>query len=533
MELYMSAEHDIALQTYARLMLEHLPVGTALFDADDLRLLAANTIYHALHKPEWRDGSVLGYTLPEILAEVPFPADAIDKIVVIFRRVVETGVHFRVNAYAITGPTRGVTYWDWALEPITEHGQVSYVLLTVTDVTSHVIERRHAEEAHLALTQTHQAVEIERERLHTILDQLPEGVLLVDARTSAVSYANPAAARHLGFALPQLIGTPLNQPGLLSPHSLSDQNQKSASRWNFVLIDALWGKITTNQELLVTRPDGSEVTLLSSVAPIRTTKGLITEAVIVFQDITKLKRLEQEKNEFFAIANHELRTPLTVILGFAELLQMTSADNAGTMNRYALQSIAQECTRLIDLLHGFLDVARLERTELDLKRSSQDLLQPLKQMFDRYWHTTQTHRLYLKLENLPSDGMLVGEFDIPRVEQVLSNLLANAIKYSPADSEIELGVRPGYGVDGQVQEVLIWVKDQGVGIAAADLPHIFERFYRASTLDPSISGFGIGLYLTRELVKGHGGRIWVESKLNQGSTFFLTFPLGGSVVPRS
>lgn len=529
----MSTEHDIALQTYAHIMLEHLPVGTALFSADDLRLLAANSFYHSLHKPRWQDGCVLGYTLPEILAEVPFPAEAIDKIVTIFRRVVETGVDFRVDAYAITGPTRGMTYWDWALRPITEQGQVNCVLLTVTDVTSHVIERQRSEEAHRALTETHQAVETERERLHTILNQLPEGVLLVDARTSEVSYVNSAAARYLGFALPQLIGTPLNQPGLLSPHSLSDQDQKLASSWNFVLIDALWGKTTTNQELQVTRPDGSEITLLSSVAPIRTTKGLITEAVIVFQDITQLKRLEQEKNEFFAVANHELRTPLTVILGFAELLQMTSADNTDVMHQYALQSIAQECTRLIQLLHGFLDVARLESTELDLKKSSQDLLQPLKQMFDRYKHMTQTHQLSLKLENLPSDGILTGEFDVPRVEQILSNLLANAIKYSPANSEIEVGVRPGYGVDGKAQEVLIWVKDQGVGIAATDLPHIFERFYRASTLDPSISGFGIGLYLTRELVKGHGGRIWVESEPNQGSTFFLTFPLGGSVIPRS
>jgi len=529
----MSTEHDIALQTYARLMLEHLPVGTALFGADDLRLLAANIGFHSFLYPTWRDRRALGYTLPEILAEVPFPAEVIDKIVAIFRRVVETGVDFRVDAYAITGPTRGVTYWDWVLEPINEHGQVRYVLLTVTDVTSHVIERQQAEEAHLALTQTHQAVETERKRLRTILDQLPEGVLLVDARTSEVSYANPAAARHLGFALPQLIGTPLNQPGLLSPHDSSDQSQKLASRWNFVLIDALWGNTMTNQELLVTRPDGSEVILLSSVAPIRTTKGLITEAVIVFQDITRLKRLEQEKNEFFAVANHELRTPLTVILGFAELLQMASADNVGVMKQYALQSIAQECTRLTQLLHGFLDVSRLERTQLDLRRSSQDLLQPLKQMFDRYKHMMQTHRLCLKLENLPSDGMLVGEFDIPRVEQILSNLLANAIKYSPADSEIEVGIRANYGVDSKAQEVLIWVKDQGMGIAAADLPHIFERFYRASTLDPSISGFGIGLYLTGELVKGHGGRIWVESKPDQGSTFFLTFPLGDSVIPRS
>jgi PAS domain S-box-containing protein len=530
----MSTEYDVALQTYARLMLEHLPVGTALFSAHDLRLLAANAGYRSFAQSGQRGRQELGHTLPEYLAEVPLASDTSNEIVAIFRMVIETRAAFRSDAYAVAGPNRGMTYWNWALEPIIEHGRVDYVLLTVTDVTSHVIARQQAEEAHEALTQTHHVVEMERERLHTILDQLPEGVLLVDARTSKVSYANTAAARLLGFALPQLVGTPLNQFALLSPYGLSDQNQKFSFRWNFALIDALWGKTITNQELFVTRADGSEVILLSSVAPIRTPKGLITEAVIVFQDITTLKRLEQEKNEFFAVANHELRTPLTVILGFAELLQMAPADGSSSaMSTYAVRSIAQECARLIQLLHSFLDVSRLEHTQLELNKRSQDLLYPLKEMVERYRYTTQTHRLYLNLEDMPIDELLIGEFDMPRVEQILSNLLSNAIKYSPAGSEIEVGVRPGYGVDGKAQEVLIWVKDQGIGIPDADLPHVFERFYRSNALDPSISGFGIGLYLTRELVKGHGGRIWVESKPDQGSTFFVTFPLGDSMMPRS
>src|SRR5207245_8236514 len=126
---------------------------------------------------------------------------------------------------------------------------------------------------------------------------------------------------------------------------------------------------------------------------------------------------------------------------------------------------------------------------------------------------------------------LMGWFDLPRTEQVVRNLLSNAIKYSPAGGEIELGVRPRRDAHGTAQEVLIWVKDQGIGIAAHDLPHLFERFYRAVTLDRSISGFGIGLYLTKELVQGHGGRIWVESTKGQGSTFFLALPLGDPPLP--
>src|SRR5207247_2342881 len=179
-----------------------------------------------------------------------------------------------------------VTHWNWTLEPISNHGQVDYVLLTATEVTSQVLARQQAEQAQAALAQIQYAVEREQQRLRTVLDQLPEGVLLAEARTSKVSYANPAAAHLLGFALAQLVGVPLNQSALLSPYGLSSQNQQSAFRWNFALIHALWGKTTTSQELLLTRPDGSEIVVLSSAAPIRRSHGMITEAVIVFQDIT-------------------------------------------------------------------------------------------------------------------------------------------------------------------------------------------------------------------------------------------------------
>ena len=111
--------------------------------------------------------------------------------------------------------------------------------------------------------------------------------------------------------------------------------------------------------------------------------------------------------------------------------------------------------------------------------------------------------------------------------QIVRNLLSNAVKYSPTGSAIEVGVRPRRDSQGKAQEVVIWVKDEGIGIASRDLPHIFERFYRASSLDSSsISGFGIGLYLTKQLVQEHEGRIWVESKAGEGSTFFVVLPLG-------
>ncbi len=366
----------------------------------------------------------------------------------------------------------------------------------------------------------------ERQRHYAMLDQLPEGVLFVEAQTSAISYANPAAAHLLGRPLPQLVGVPLNQSALLAPFGRSNQHQPSAFRWNFALIHALWGKASTNQELLISRPDGSEIVVLSSTAPIRKSNGIISEAVIVFQDITASKQLEQEKSEFFAVANHELRTPLTIIAGFVDLLQQRGTDEADELYYSAMRSITHECEHLTHLIQSFLDVSHLELARLDVKRKMQDLLDPVQRIVTTHMHATATHHLHLTLEDLQPEEHLLGWFDHARIEHVLNNLLSNAIKYSPAGSTIEVGVRPSRDPSsGEAREALIWVKDQGIGIAPHDRPHIFERFYRARTLDPSISGFGIGLYLTQEMVRGHGGRIWVESEQGQGSTFFVALPL--------
>jgi PAS domain S-box-containing protein len=371
-----------------------------------------------------------------------------------------------------------------------------------------------------------EALSEERHRLHGVLDQLPEGIVLIEARTGKVRYANPVAADLLGYPLPHLIGTPLNQSALRSPYGLSSRDQQSVFRWNFALINALWGKQVTNQEITITRPDGSEIVVLSSAAPIHTPNGLIREAVLVFQDITGLKQLERQKNEFFAVTNHELRTPLTSILGFTDLLQAYPPQGTEEMHQYAISSIAQESEYLMRLVDELLDVSRLEYGRLDLKRKYQDVLAPLVQIVSKYIQTTDRYHVHFKLEGLAPGEQLMGWFDLLRIEQIVRNLLSNAVKYSPVGRAIEVGVRPRRNALGRALEVVIWIKDEGIGIATRDLPHIFERFYRASSMDTSsISGFGIGLYLTKQLVQEHEGRIWAESGAGQGSTFFVALPL--------
>lgn len=374
----------------------------------------------------------------------------------------------------------------------------------------------------LAYQRRYAPVAQQRQRLNTVMDQLPEGIVIVDARTGTIRYANPTAADLLGSTLPHLIGAPLNHSVLWSPVGLSGTQKQAALRWNFALIHALWGQVVTNQELRIPLADGSERVVLSSAAPIRAASGQILEAVILFQDLTAVKEAAHQQSAFFAMANHELRTPLTVITNVADVLQLRLSQDSDELTRQAMTCLIQECEQLLRLS---TDLASLDPSGWSLARRDEDLLPLLHNLVSTWGSLFPSHPLCLRWKGEAVADQLVGCFDLLRLKQVMTNLLSNARKYSAEGEEIEVGVRVDQDNQRRAKEVLVWVKDHGRGISAEQLPHLFERFYRADPSDHATRGFGIGLYVSREIVRGHGGRIWAESVLGQGSTFFVALPL--------
>lgn len=376
--------------------------------------------------------------------------------------------------------------------------------------------------AALAHARLHSTIENERARLRTVLDQLPEGVVIAEATNGHVSYTNAAASSILGLPIAQLVDAPLNRYPLT--HLVTTRDGQPVLPWNFAIIHALSGETISSQETMVIRPDGSHVVTLSSAAPLRLENGLVTGAAIVFQDITARKSLEEHKNEFLSIASHELRTPVTAIMGYAELLQQQAAQgqSLSPADLRAIAGMSEQSQFLNQLIEELLDMSQLDYAHFSLHSAPHDLLKTLLAVIEGASATTRNHQLRLVLEGLQPTDALPGSFDERRIRQVLYNLIGNAIKYSPAGGEIEVGLRQA---QEQPDEVLIWVKDTGIGIAADELPHIFERFHRASNLNRSISGLGIGLYLAKEVVTRHRGHIWVESIEGSGSTFSMRLPL--------
>lgn len=381
---------------------------------------------------------------------------------------------------------------------------------------------------HLATALAHARVHLTladtRLRLYEILDQAPEALVVAEVTTGTVRYANPLAAQILGISLQDLVGSPLQLPPSALEHLA--QQQQPLFFWTFAVARALSGKTLHQVETVVVRPDGTQIPVLCSSAPLRATQGMQAGAILMLQDITLQKRLERDKNAFLSLASHELRTPLTTIMGYADLL-MQEATNESTsqFNRNLLRTasslILDQSEHMAFLIDEMLDLSALDQDQLVLHLAAHNLVPLLTHLVETHTMTTKKHRLRLALgEPVASKGCVV-QVDIHRLTQALTNLISNAIKYSPQGGEIEIGLSLDEPFPTQV---ILWVKDCGLGISQDDLPHIFDRFYRSPKLDESLSGFGIGLYLARQMILRHGGHMWAESVEGHGSSFFVALP---------
>ena len=261
------------------------------------------------------------------------------------------------------------------------------------------------------------------------------------------------------------------------------------------------------------RRDGTLFT--AEVSLIRMEYQGAVELQAVIRDITERKEMERMKDEVLSAVSHEMRTPLTAMLGFTEFLLENEV--APAQQKDYLRIVHGETTRLSELICTFLDLQRIKARQMVYNLMPLAVGPLLKAAAALFAGTADHHRITVQFpQDLPP---VIG--NEMRLLQVLNNLLSNAIKYSPLGGEVVLGA----GWDGG--GVTIWVRDKGIGISPDVQEKIFEKFYRVDGSDRrSTGGTGLGLALVREIVTAHGGRIWVESTVGKGSTFFVSLPVG-------
>jgi signal transduction histidine kinase len=245
--------------------------------------------------------------------------------------------------------------------------------------------------------------------------------------------------------------------------------------------------------------------------------AVILESRMLIDHAAKVRAREEAtrmKEDFLSAAAHDLKTPLTTVVAQAQFLERRALrDPAAPSDINGLQRIVREAQRLSALVTDLLDATRMEQGRLVSDREPTDLGALITDVAARQ------HGLHPV--EVDVRGAVVGTYDARRVEQVVENLVENAKKYSPEATPVRVSV---WQEDGEAR---ITVRDQGIGIPAADLPRIFDRFSRASNVDDrKFHGMGLGLYICRGIVEEHGGRIWAESEVGKGSTFHVALPLG-------
>ncbi len=283
------------------------------------------------------------------------------------------------------------------------------------------------------------------------------------------------------------------------------------------LAHALRGEhIEQRDEIVTTRATGKRTPVSVSSSPLRDASGAVIGAVSIHRDMTRFHETQQVREQLLSTVSHELRTPVTSIKGLVQLtIRRLRRDGSAERAMEGLELIEEQVNRLVSLVDDLLDVNRIDSRRLELHLDRLDLCALVRLATQRLQTTTERHQLRVQESDAPL--WIIG--DAHRLEQVLDNLLSNAIKYSPAGGDVEIAVR------AEGEEAVVTVRDHGIGIPETDRAVLFERFGRAGNVAAhGISGFGLGLFISREIMQRHHGRLWLAASDETGSTFALALP---------
>ncbi len=342
-----------------------------------------------------------------------------------------------------------------------------------------------------------------RRQLAAILDSTTDAVLVTD-HEERILLVNPAAERAFAIAAEAVAGQKIAQAGL-SPE----------------LVRAFARLSAADRALTEEIPLADGRMLHASLSMIQGADGEYLGRVAVLRDITHFKELDEMKSEFLATVSHDLRAPLTFMRGYANML--LTMNDLGEKQREYVEKILYGVEQINELVSTLLDLGRIQ-TGVGFEHKPCHLVGVLIEAVDSMRARAVAKGITVRLE--PSENRTVVYGDATLLRQAVTNLLDNAIKYTPTGGIVTVGL--SLRTDGEGACAVIRVSDTGIGIAPEDQVRLFERFYRIKRPDaPDAAGTGLGLALVKSIVERHGGKVWVDSELYEGSTFYISLPLSG------
>jgi signal transduction histidine kinase len=372
-----------------------------------------------------------------------------------------------------------------------------------------------ADQAAIAVhnAQLYTRVRFEERRMVAMLDAVAEGILILSP-DHKVEHCNPALARMLGVPLESIRGRDHSeiirwkQSGASPAKDGMSLEQAEAGGWPLTPNATLYVEGDLQREQLPALPVGV------TYSPLLAADGNLLNVIALVRDITRFREAEEMKSTFVSVISHELKTPVALIKGYVSTLRREDATWERDVIQDSLAVIEEEADHLTSLIEDLLDASRLQAGALAINRSDVALDALARRTAERFRTQTSSHTIVVDFP----DRFPIILADEDRLAQVLSNLISNAIKYSPAGGEIRIigETRP--------DKIIVCVSDQGPGIAPADIPYVFDRFYRSSDASRTTKGAGLGLYLARAVIEAHEGHVWVDPKPGQGARICFSLP---------
>lgn len=342
------------------------------------------------------------------------------------------------------------------------------------------------------------------ERFKAMIENSTDAIAVLD-RDGKILYASPAAERVTGFTPKELkssdIKTRLSEEDAAQVKGVYRDILKTENKTKTTLHRFL----NKNDEWIWIENTLTNLLHHSSV------KGIVSN----FRNVTETLFLEKQKDDFIGIATHELKTPVTSIKAYAQILLSRFKKDGNESAATLVEKMDGQLNKLIGLIGDLLDVTRIEGDRLPLNEGLYKFNDLVKETVEELQRTTDSHKIIL---NIGNNVEVYGDRD--RIGQVLNNLITNAIKYSPSSGDIKVSTTADSSI------ITVCVADKGVGIPAEKQGKVFERFFRVSGPEShTFPGLGLGLYISHEIIKRQGGKIWVESEENKGSTFCFSLPI--------
>ncbi|WP_314257094.1 cell wall metabolism sensor histidine kinase WalK [Granulicatella elegans] len=353
------------------------------------------------------------------------------------------------------------------------------------------------------IKEAQESTESERQRLDSVLRHMSDGVIATDRRGRIV-IMNTAALDILNLKSEKVIGIPLL--------SILPLDEKVTFR----------ELLETQQERLIhLEEDGEDSIIQCEFSVIQRESGFISGLVCVLTDVTEQQKIDRERRNFVSNVSHELRTPLTSIKSYTEALVDGAWENKEIAPGF-LKVIETETDRMMRMITDLLNLSRMDQNRLGLEKEFINMNELVLHIVNRFEMVLQSEpyreKNYRILTDITQRDLWV-ELDQDKITQVLDNIINNAIKYSPDGGRIIVRLMETH------TDIIVSVSDEGLGIARKDIPHLFDRFYRVDKArSRAMGGSGLGLAIAQEVVQLHGGKIWVNSIENKGSTFFVSLP---------